>query len=1400
MLRPKPRAAALFLLSALVLTPLLTYAVRRASARSASATAQSLQRWSHSNGGYTVTVLSDGTLVTSGDGPAHRIRPQDGEVLSNNFPEPDIRPAVWAAEGSRPDYLLGGYQDRRAVTSEGSVAWEWIALGCCNGARFSPAVDHAKGLAYFTQNNTLYAVELATGSHVGTLYAGDFYGFTSVPEPGVAYVAGIFGSLARVNLNTGATEWGVTIDSGKLLQSGAVAPDGSVVVSSGSAHLIPPNFEPGRLARVMPDGTVAWNLHVNAVTPPVVGADGIIYVGTQGAPTDQNGAGAIEARDPQTGALLWSTAVEGLPNDLLLGDDGAVYAGTGAFARGSVYALDRSTGGIRQTITNVPGAWEIVLRGGLLFASGGAVTALPVAATDYDPSSPWPVRLHDNQRTGNRQAPHLTAPREPAPQPSPAACPSNIGGLVAYWSADGNAQDSNGNLSGVNVGGVTYGEGKRGRAFKFEGNYVSVPQKVYSAQGGTLELWFNWDGANASQAQAITGSYGGGAHASPGLYVLGGGLFSFYGDAGPFTNVMVTPGEWNHAAVTYDAAHNVRTYVNGALVNEYTASDPNPFFDELQIGRCTNCTFPGFGGLVDEMRVYDRPLTASEIRSSFEGVNSVGCPSTPTPTPTPTPAPTPPFQITIDPGPYAGDYTVLGTNQTRPSALSLMPGVYHFDNGSGGRFTFEVNASGQVTNIQTPSAAHASGSTLFLHASELVIDPQNFTGRLWLLGQNPHQTKAGLQSFSVVPGMAYQVDLGGNDRVAFNVSAGGDVTDINNPPAAHADANRLVLNNAVLSVEPQAYTGTYFPGSHANLAPFRGAQSIVLVPNMRYFLSVGDLHTAFWFRLDASGQVTGVENPSAAYASGGTLVLRNVPVAFDPQAYAGFYYPHTHAFQDFRGGPASIVLVPNLTYPVSVGDFHSHFRFTLGEAGQLVSVDNPAAAFVRDDALVLRNACVSVNPGGLASDYEMILVGHGRGPKTFTLVPSMRYYFRDGANEAQAFTLDDAGRPTPASVAVALGGQTYDFTLAPVACDQTPPDTLASLSSQPNGAGWHDSNVTVSLDASDETGGTGVRDITYAASGAQTIPQTTAAGASAPLALTAEGETVINYFATDRAGNREASKTLVVKIDKTAPDISADADAGGGTYRPGTWTNRDVTVSFGCADAVSGVSEVTGPVTLDADGANQTADGLCTDSAGNHARLTFGDVDIDKTAPQINLLAPTQGAGYTLGQLAPADYACSDAGSGVTTCAGTNPVGAPVDTASVGTKTFTVQATDRAGNSSGVTVAYTVGYGVCPLFDQSKAYKSGSTIPVKLRLCDAGGNNLSSESVALTALGAVRLSDYAPGQVEDSGNANPDDNFRFADGKYLFNLKTAGLSTGSYLLVFRAGAASATHAVRFQIK
>lgn len=143
------------------------------------------------------------------------------------------------------------------------------------------------------------------------------------------------------------------------------------------------------------------------------------------------------------------------------------------------------------------------------------------------------------------------------------------------------------------------------------------------------------------------------------------------------------------------------------------------------------------------------------------------------------------------------------------------------------------------------------------------------------------------------------------------------------------------------------------------------------------------------------------------------------------------------------------------------------------------------------------------------------------------------------------------------------------WTLAP--SDATAPTSSSSVSTGPNAAGWHNTYVDIVLSSVDNAGGSGVQTITYTASGAQSIVSTTVSGSAANLAITAEGITTITYFAEDNAGNIEAAKTLVIRIDKTAPTISVIAPTSGSYIY-----NQSVFVSYSCIDGVSSVASCVG--------------------------------------------------------------------------------------------------------------------------------------------------------------------------------------------------------------------------------
>jgi uncharacterized protein len=116
------------------------------------------------------------------------------------------------------------------------------------------------------------------------------------------------------------------------------------------------------------------------------------------------------------------------------------------------------------------------------------------------------------------------------------------------------------------------------------------------------------------------------------------------------------------------------------------------------------------------------------------------------------------------------------------------------------------------------------------------------------------------------------------------------------------------------------------------------------------------------------------------------------------------------------------------------------------------------------------------------------------------------------------------------------------------------------------------------------------------------------------------------------------------------------------------------------------------------------------------------------------------------------------------------------------------------------TATLSVSFNICLLYDPTKAVKSGATYPIKLQLCDVNGNNVSSVDTVLHAVNVEQISSSAFGDVITTGNANPDNNFRFDNGYYILNLKTTGLTTGTYKLYFTAGDDPVLHSVEFQVK
>jgi N-acetylneuraminic acid mutarotase len=302
-----------------------------------------------------------------------------------------------------------------------------------------------------------------------------------------------------------------------------------------------------------------------------------------------------------------------------------------------------------------------------------------------------------------------------------------------------------------------------------------------------------------------------------------------------------------------------------------------------------------------------------------------------------------------------------------------------------------------------------------------------------------------------------------------------------------------------------------------------------------------------------------------------------------------------------------------------------------------------------------------------------------------------------------SFTCDDGGsgvQTCPDSVTKStvgtgqsVSGTAYDkvgnsssTSFTGINIERTAPTTNATAISS-NGAytfgDWTNQTVTITLSPSD-TGGSGLAATYY------TIDDGDQQTYSAPFDISSAGNHVVTFWSTDNAGNVEASQTVHVLIDLTAPTTSASATtADSSSYTFGDWTNQAVTVTLSASDDASGVSGTfymidgggqqtySTPFSVSTEG-DHTVVFWSEDVGGNVETAQTVNVRIDLTDPTISGV-PTTSPNANGWYDAPVTihWSCGDALSGVASC----PSDQTIDTES-DNQTVSGTATDQAGNSA----------------------------------------------------------------------------------------------------------------------
>jgi hypothetical protein len=297
------------------------------------------------------------------------------------------------------------------------------------------------------------------------------------------------------------------------------------------------------------------------------------------------------------------------------------------------------------------------------------------------------------------------------------------------------------------------------------------------------------------------------------------------------------------------------------------------------------------------------------------------------------------------------------------------------------------------------------------------------------------------------------------------------------------------------------------------------------------------------------------------------------------------------------------------------------------------------------------------------------------------------------------------------------------------------------------------------------------------------------------------GPHTVTVTATDYDGRQTVASRTYTVYDITKPHVIFRTPADGATYEQGS----DLTYDYGCEDDPGGlgilacVSNIPFGMPLDTSRLGTFSFSVtAVDQQLNISQETIQYSIVDRTPPQITFTSPTDGATYFVGQQVWAFYSCDDGnGSGLNGCKGDLASGSQLDTSSPGTKTFSVTASDRAGNVAHETHTYSVVYDFTGFATPVAAYptatlmKAGESVPLKFSLHgDQGSNIFAAGSPAWIPCGALDGPTTADGTL--SYNASAD--------RYTFLAATSRAWAGScrdLIVTLRDGT---THRARFTFK
>ena len=305
-------------------------------------------------------------------------------------------------------------------------------------------------------------------------------------------------------------------------------------------------------------------------------------------------------------------------------------------------------------------------------------------------------------------------------------------GAVGWWQAEGNARDTISGSNGVIYTGTTFVAGKVGQCFSFNGSSGCVmnnntPPLTNVQNSFTMEFWAYPQAGftilpeggglgNYGQSFAIFPDWGGsGGKAGAGVCVGTNGISVLEHAAYYLPSVLSYTNAiygWVHVAVVYSNKQptlylngvNVRTGITSTMTTVYPSKNLGSSYDSA--GGFSFQNYGPYKGLLDEVTLYNRSLSQSEIQAIYNAGSAGKTPGVPLPRQAMATA-------------VLGGSFVVGVNVTDGGyGYTNVPQVRFIGGGGSGAQAVAVVSNGVVTAVNVLNAGFG-----YTNAPQVVIDP-----------------------------------------------------------------------------------------------------------------------------------------------------------------------------------------------------------------------------------------------------------------------------------------------------------------------------------------------------------------------------------------------------------------------------------------------------------------------------------------------------------------------------------------------------------------------------------------------------------------------------------------------------------------------------------------------------